>query len=398
MTRNHRLRTRAVHAGRGDFADLGVHAPPIDLSSTYPVRDLERAGESLQEMAEGGPPLSGEPIYSRLHNPTVDRYEKALAELEGAEAAVAFASGMAAISACLLAASQDGPEIIAIRPLYGGTDHMLAEGIFGLQVKWVTADAVAGAITDRTSLVILETPANPNLDLVDIADVVRQAGRVPVMVDNTFATPILQNPIEFGARIVVHSGTKLLGGHGDVVAGIAAADEQWCRRLRKVRVATGGILHPLAAYLLHRGLPTLPMRVEAQQETAIELAGRLDACELVENVKHPSLPGADPKGLVGRQMSGPGSLLAFDVRAGFATAARVMAALKCMHPAVSLGSVDTLIQHPAALTHRVVDPQARAECGVGAGTLRISVGLEHVDDLWEDIEQALHTAQTVELV
>ncbi len=398
MIENHHLRTRAVHAGREDFDDLGVHAPPIDLSSTYPVRDLERAGQSLQQMAEGRVPLPGEPIYARLHNPTVDRYEKALAGLEGAEAAVAFASGMAAISACLLAAAQDGQEIIAVRPLYGGTDHMLAEGIFGLEVKWVTADRIADAITSRTSLVILETPANPNLDLVDIEDVVAQAGRVPVMVDNTFATPILQNPLKFGARIVVHSGTKFLGGHGDVVAGIAAADERWCRRLRKIRVATGGILHPLAAFLLHRGLPTLPLRVLAQQETAIELARRLDDCEMVENVKHPSLPGQDPRGLIGRQMSGPGSLLAFDVRAGSRAAAGVMAAVKCMHPAVSLGSVDTLIQHPAALTHRVVDAQAREECGVGLATLRISVGLEHIDDLWEDIEQALHAAQTAELV
>jgi cystathionine beta-lyase/cystathionine gamma-synthase len=398
MTAKHHLSTRAVHAGREDFDELGVHAPPIDLSSTYPVRDLERAGQSLQEMADGRPPLPGEPIYARLHSPTVDRYEKALAELEGAEAAVAFASGMAAISACLLAAAQDGPEIIAVRPLYGGTDHMLAEGVFGLQVKWVTADRISESITGRTSLVILETPANPNLDLVDIEDVVAQAGRVPVMVDNTFATPILQNPIKQGARIVVHSGTKFLGGHGDVVAGIAAADERWCRRLRKIRVATGGILHPLAAFLLHRGLPTLPLRVLAQQETAIELARRLDDCEMVENLKHPSLPGADPRGLIGRQMSGPGSLLAFDVCAGSSAASRVMASVKCMHPAVSLGSVDTLIQHPAALTHRVVDPQAREECGVGPATLRISVGLEHVDDLWEDIEQALHAAQTAELV
>ncbi|MBT8462122.1 MAG: PLP-dependent transferase [Gemmatimonadetes bacterium] len=398
MKRNSRLRTRAVHAGREDFHEMGVHAPPIDLSSTYPVQDLERAGRSIQQLAEGRAPLEGEPIYARLHNPTVARYETALAELEGAEAAVGFASGMAAISACLMAAAQDGPEIVAIRPLYGGTDHILADGIFGLQVKWVEADRVADAITGRTSLVVLETPANPTLDLVDIADVVRQAGRVPVLVDNTFATPVLQKPLDHGARIVVHSGTKFLGGHGDVVAGLVATDEAWCRRLRKIRVGTGGILHPLAAYLLHRGLPTLPLRVEEQQRTTVELVRRLAQSGLVENLRHPSLPGADPRGLIGTQMAGPGSLFAFDVPGGFKAASQAMANLHCMNQAVSLGSVDTLVQHPAALTHRSVDPRAREQCGVGDATLRVSVGLEDVEDLWEDLEQALTSAHPAEMV
>lgn len=389
MQRDPRIRTRAVHAGREDFHELGVHAPPIDLSSTYPVRDFQRAAESFQRLAGGAAPEHGEPIYARLHNPTVARYEQAIADLEGAESAVGFASGMAAISACLMAAVQDGAEVVAVRPLYGGTDHMLDHGLFGVEVKWAEPDAIAEAITSRTSLVLLETPANPNLHLVDIADVVRQAGDVPVMVDNTFATPILQNPIALGARLVVHSGTKFLGGHGDVVAGIVAADEEWCARLRRVRIATGGILHPLAAYLLHRGLPTLPIRVEAQQESTIDLVQRLAGSGLVDNLRHPSLPGADPKGLVGTQMRGPGSLLAFDVPGGFEAAANVMMALEAMTPAVSLGSVDTLIQHPAALTHSIVDPDALRRQGITDSTLRLSIGLEDVEDLWEDLSHAL---------
>lgn len=393
MKRPSRLRTRAVHAGREDFNKLGVHAPPIDLSSTYPVQDLERARKSFADLASGGMPADGEPIYARLHNPTVARYEDAIADLEGAEAAVGFASGMAAISACLMVAAQDGPEVVAVRPLYGGTDHMLDEGMFGIEVKWTEPDQIAAAISKRTSLVVLETPANPNLDLVDIADVVRQAGKVPVMVDNTFATPILQNPIELGARIVVHSGTKFLGGHGDVVAGIVAADEQWCARLRRVRIATGGILHPLAAYLLHRGLPTLPLRVLSQQESAVDIVERLAASGLVENLRHPSMPGSDPKGLIGTQMAGPGSLLAFDVPGGYDAAARAMMSLECMTKAVSLGSVDTLVQHPAALTHSSVDPEALAKHGITQSTLRLSIGLEDVQDLWEDLERALVTAR-----
>jgi methionine-gamma-lyase len=168
--------------------------------------------------------------------------------------------------------------------------------------------------------------------------------------------------------------------------------------LRKIRVGTGGILHPLAAYLLHRGLPTLPLRVEEQQATTVELVGRLAESGMVENLRHPSLPGADPSGLIGRQMKGPGSLFAFDVPGGFGAASRAMESFQCMNQAVSLGSVDTLVQHPAALTHRAVDPQAREECGVGEATLRISVGLEDIEDLWEDLEQALGAARLVEML
>lgn len=385
--------TLAVHAGRADLRELGVHAPPLDFSTTYPLRDLDAAGESLEELAEGGQPL-GSPVYARLHNPTVARFEQALAILEGTEQAVAFGSGMAALTACLLAASRHGRHVVAVRPLYGTSDHLLSSGLLGLEVSWTRADEVARALRPDTALVVIETPGNPTLELVDIAAVVRQAGEVPVLVDSTFATPVLQRPASFGARMVLHSATKFLGGHGDVIAGVVATDESWARQLRQVRVMTGGLLHPLAAYLLHRGLPTLPLRMERAQANAAELARRLATHPAVSRVRYPGLAGGDSLNLVGRQMKGPGSLVAFEVRGGHAGARSLMATLRRITPAVSLGSVDTLIQHPAGLTHRLLDPTVKASTGISEGLLRLSVGLESVEDLWADLERALDLAES----
>lgn len=385
------FRTKAVHAGRADLAALGVHALPLDLSTTNPLPSLAGANQSLDTMARGGHP-QGSSVYARLHNPTVGRFEEALAGLEKADEAVAFSSGMAAMTACLLAAREQGDHVVAIRPLYGGTDHLLASGLLGMEVSWSSPEGVADAIRPDTALVILETPANPTLELVDVEMVVRQAKRIPVLVDSTFATPVLQRPLEHGARIVLHSATKFLGGHGDVIAGVVATDEEWAAALRRVRVVTGGILHPLAAYLLHRGLQTLPVRVEAAQRSAVEIARRLQDHPVVESVFFPGLPGSDPLGIVGRQMDGPGSIVAFAVSGGRESAARILAEVKLMTPAVSLGSTDTLIQHPAGLTHHVVDAQARDRCGISEGLLRISVGLEDVDDLWSDLSGALDAA------
>lgn len=387
------FRTDAVHGGRSDLADLGVHALPLDLSTTNPLQSLGEATRSLDEMAHGGRP-QGSSVYARLHNPTVDRFEVALAKLETAAEAVAFSSGMAAITACLLAAREHGDHIVAIRPLYGGTDHLLASELLGMEVSWSPPEGVADAIRPETALVILETPANPTLELVDIEMVVKQAANVPVLVDSTFATPVLQRPLEHGARIVVHSATKFLGGHGDVVAGVVATDEKWAAALRRVRVATGGILHPLAAYLLHRGLQTLPIRVEAAQKSAIELTRRLGEHPSVTRVFFPSLPDCDPLQLMTRQMMGPGALIAFEVRGGREAAASILESVRLMTPAVSLGSTDTLIQHPAGLTHHVVSPEDRQCCGISENLIRISVGLEDVEDLWSDLSRSLDSVSS----
>jgi methionine-gamma-lyase len=380
-----RLDTLAVHAGRRDLRELRVHAPPLDLSTTYPLADLDAAADSLAETAAGGLPGPGGPVYARLHNPTVARFEQALAALEETEDAVAFSSGMAALTACLLALEPGRQHVVGVRPLYGGTDHLLASGLLGVETAWAAADAVGRAVRPDTGLVVLETPANPTLDLADIEDVVRRARGVPVLVDNTFATPVLQNPAAHGATLVLHSATKLIGGHSDVVAGVVAAPAEWASRLRRVRIATGALLHPLGAYLLQRGLPTLPLRVRAAQERASFLAERLAAHPAVTRVSYPGFASDVP----GRQLRGGGTLVAFELEGGRAAARRFLASLSLVTPAVSLGSTDTIVQHPASLTHALVDPEARAAAGLTDGLLRLSVGLEDPEDLWEDLAAAL---------
>ena len=381
----------AVHAGRGDLTALGVHALPIDLSSANPLPGIESGGTSYEAMALGGHPTEGGAVYARLWNPTVARFETALAALEHTDEAVAFSSGMAALTATVLAArgSRPGAHVVAVRPLYGGSDHLLASGLLGVETTFCAPDGIASALRADTCLVLLETPANPTLELVDIAAVVRAAQGTPVLVDNTFATPVLQNPADLGASLVLHSATKYLGGHGDAVGGIVAGSDEWAAALRRVRAVTGGILHPLAAYLLHRGLATLPVRVRAQQASAEKMAGWLTGHPAVSQVFYPGT--SDTTGLVGRQMRGPGAMLAVRLNGGYAQAAQVTERVRLFTHAVSLGGVDSLIQHPAALTHRPVPPEARPSPDI----LRLSIGLEDVGDLQADLAQALARTTTL---
>ncbi len=378
----------AVHSGRDDLTELGVHALPLDFSSTNPLPDLDTGGGSYEAMATGGHPTDGGHVYQRLWNPTVARFERALATLEHAEAAVAFASGMAAMSAAVLSRTllSGKRHVVAVRPMYGGTDHLLTTGLLGTEVSWCTEDQIAATVRADTALVVVETPANPTLELLDIAGAVEAAGDVPVLVDNTFATPVLQNPLDHGAAMALHSATKYLGGHGDVVGGVIACDEESAVGLRQVRAVTGGILHPLGAYLLHRGLATLPLRVRAQQDGARRLVDFLQGRDEVAAVHYPGLD--DPRGLVGSQMRGPGAMVAVELHGGYDAAAGLTSSVRLFTHAVSLGGVDSLVQHPAALTHRPVAPHARP----GAGIVRFSVGLEDPLDLLDDLAAALSAA------
>ena len=392
------LASLAVHAGREELTALGVHAPPIDLSTTNPLPSIAAGRDAYDAYAAGERPDPGMSfVYRRAWNPTVARFEDALAALESyvpdgppvAAEAVAFASGMAATTAVLLSRVAAGrPHVIAVRPLYGGTDALLASGLLGTEVTFVEPDAISAAITDRTGLVVMETPCNPTLDLRDIAAVVAQAGDVPVMVDNTFATPVLQRPLTMGAAYSVHSATKYIGGHGDAMGGVVVTTPDNAAALRPIRTITGGVLDPWSAYLLHRGLATLPVRVAAQQATAADVARWLDRQPAVTRVFYPGLEGGDPAGLIGRQMAGPGAMIAFEVSGGFDAASRVCAGLSLITHAVSLGGTDTLIEHPAALTHRVVAEDAQP----GEGILRLSIGLESAADLVADLGPALADA------
>lgn len=381
----------AVHAGRDDLAAMGVHAAPIDLSSTYALPGVDAGGDAYERLATGGDVGDGSAVYQRLWNPTVARFERALAQLEGAQEAVAFASGMATTTAVLTAARQRrGAHVVAVRPLYGGTDHLLASGLLGTETTFVDrVDQVAAAVRADTGLVMAESPGNPTLELVDLDALVAAAGDAPVLIDSTFATPVLQRPLDHGVALSLHSATKFIGGHGDVLGGVVACDADWARAIRPVRAITGAIAHPLSAYLMHRGLQTLPLRVRAQQASAQLVAEAALSMPGVRGVHYPGLPGCDPQGLVGpgRQMAGPGSVLAIDV-GSYALAAAVAEGARLFTHAVSLGSVDSLIQHPASLTHRPVAPEAKPHAGV----LRLSIGLEDAADLIADLRQALEAA------
>ncbi|WP_022888209.1 trans-sulfuration enzyme family protein [Agromyces italicus] len=390
QTSSSHLETRAVHGGMSGVRESGSHVPVIDFSTTNPLGSVEAGGLSYEELATGhdlGEDRSA--VYQRLWQPGVARFEESLAGLEGTDGAVAFGSGMAALTAVLIATASAGkPHIVAVRPLYGGTDHVLESGLLGTEVTWATIDEVGSAIRRDTGLVVVETPANPTLELVDLRRLADAAGEVPLLVDNTFATPVLQRPAEHGATLVLHSATKYLGGHGDVMGGVVAADRDWVERLRRVRALTGGLLHPMAAYLLHRGLRTLPLRVRAQQETARELAERLAGHPAIARVHYPGLPGQDPQGLVGTQLEGPGSIIALEFAHGFDAAVRFTESCELVTHAVSLGGVDSLVQHPASLTHRPVAGAAKP----GDAVVRLSIGLEHVDDLAADLLAALDAA------
>ncbi|MFD5426186.1 trans-sulfuration enzyme family protein [Streptomyces sp. NPDC127084] len=366
------LATEAVHAGREDLVSLGLHAAPIDLSTTYPSHDVAEEAARIDAFASTGVRLDGPPVYARLDNPTTARFETALARLEGAADAVAFASGMAALTAVLLVRASMGlRHVVAVRPLYGCSDHLLDGGLLGTEVTWTDPAGVAAAIRPDTGLVMVETPANPTLSETDIRALAHACGSVPLLVDNTFATPVLQRPVEQGARIVLHSATKYLGGHGDVMGGVVACDAEFAAALRQVRFATGGVLHPMAGYLLLRGLSTLPVRVRAASVTAAELARRLAGDPRVSHVHYPAVGGA---------------MVSFEVHGD---PREVIAGVRLITPAVSLGSVDTLIQHPASISHRIVAEGDRRAAGVSDRLLRMSVGLEDVDDLWADLCEAL---------
>ena len=299
---------------------------------------------------------------------------------------IAFASGMAATHVVILSRVAAGkPHVIAVRPLYGGTDAILESGILGTRVTYAAPDEIAAHVTDDTGLVVLETPSNPTLELRDIADIVRQAGDVPVMIDNTLASPVLQQPLRHGAAYSVHSATKYLGGHGDAMGGVVVTSPELARTLRPLRVVTGGVMDPFTAYLMLRGVGTLPIRMREQQRVAGEIARWLVDQPAISRVFYPGLPGADPTGLIGRQMTGPGAMLAFEMVGGFDAAEKVCGALRLITHAVSLGGIDTLIEHPASLTHRVVTESAQPHEAV----LRISAGLEDPADLIADLAQAL---------
>ena len=383
--------TRAIHHGYDPMDHQGALTPPLHLTSTFAFESAEAGGEMFAGERPGY-------IYSRISNPTLDLLEQRIAILEGAEAGLALSSGMGAITAALWTLLAPGDEVIVDKTLYGCTFAFMRHGLtkFGITITHVDMtdpDNLTSAMSDKTRVVYFETPANPNMRLVDIEAVskIAHAGGATVVVDNTYATPYLTRPIELGADIVVHSATKYLGGHGDVVAGllVGSAEHVSAIRMFGMKDMTGAVMAPFNAMLILRGLKTLALRMERHCANAQAVAAMLEASPGVAKVHYPGLESFAQHELARKQMPGFGAMIAFELDGGIEAGRRLMNRLTMIGRAVSLGDAESLIQHPASMTHSTYTAEERAEHGISDGLIRLSVGLEHVDDIIGDLAQAL---------
>ncbi len=383
--------TRAIHEGYDPYSGAGALTPPIHVSSTYTFPTAE----------DGGARFAGEQaglIYSRLGNPSTQLLETRIASLEGAEAAVVTGSGMGAIASLFWTLLRPGDELITDQTLYGCTfsffHHGLAE--FGITIKHVDLRDpanLATAIGPATKGVYFETPANPNMRVVDISAVAAECKRQGIWtaVDNTYLTPYLQRPIEHGADFVVHSATKYLGGHGDLLAGAVAGPADVMERVRMsgVKDMTGSCLSAVDAHLVLRGLKTLQLRMDRHSASAMQVAEFLAEQPGVDRVSYPGLSADPGYSVMQRQARAAGGMLAVDLRGGREAGIRFINRLRLFTRAVSLGDCESLAQHPASMTHSTYTPEERLRHGIGEGLIRLSVGLEDVDDLLADLAQSL---------
>ncbi len=387
----HGFSTRAIHGGHHPGDAQGALNPPVYLNATY----------AFDSVAQGQRRFLGEEagyIYSRVGNPTQSVLEQKLADLEGGEAALATASGMGAITALVWTLVRAGDEILADKTLYGCTYAFLTEGLgrFGVKVRFVDMTRpkrLKKAIGPNTRLLFLESPTNPNMRIVDIHKVCRIAHRkgVRVIVDNTYATPYLQRPIALGADFVVHSMTKYLGGHGDLIAGavIGPAEDLAQVRVIGIKDMTGAVISPFDAYLTIRGIKTLAIRMRRHCRTAMKLARVIEGHPAVARVDYPGLKSHPQHRLAKRQMRDFGGMIGFELKGGYDAGVRFMDSVRLALRAVSLGDAETLVQHPASMTHITYPPEERARHGISEGLVRISVGLEDYKDLKRDVLQAL---------
>ncbi|HTV58372.1 MAG TPA: aminotransferase class I/II-fold pyridoxal phosphate-dependent enzyme [Verrucomicrobiae bacterium] len=380
--------TLALHAGENRFHVNAPVVAPLTRSTTFTFSGTEE----MKRWADG---KSSAYMYTRYANPTLRQAEEKIAALEGAEDALLLASGMAAISTTLLSLVGAGDELIATRQLYGGSYRFLRDVLprLGVVVRHVEND-LAGLdhlISPRTKALYIETPTNPTLRLVDIrkAAAFAQEWAIPAIVDNTFASPVLQKPLSVGFHLVVHSATKYLSGHSDVIAGAVAGNRVLVSKIRDLMINLGGSLDPEAAYLLTRGLKTLGVRVERQCKSAMAVAKFLEKHPKVARVHYPGLASHPDHALARRQMKAYGAMLAFDLKGGLPAARRFCDRVRIFLHAVSLGGVESLVVLPLYSSHYRMSPAELQQAGVSPGTVRVSVGLEDPADLLDDLRQAL---------
>lgn len=384
--------TKAIHGGSKTDPTTGALATPIYQTSTFVFDSAEQGGNRFALEEEGF-------IYTRLGNPTNMQLEEKIAILEGGEAAMSTGSGIGAITSVFWTKLKAGDHIISADPIYGCTHAYLSHGItrYGVEVTFVDAsnpENVRNAMKENTKIVYLETPANPTLKVTDIsaiADIAHKNEECIVVVDNTFSTPYIQRPLEMGADVVVHSATKYLNGHGDVIAGLVVGSKEFIDEVRLfgVKDMTGSSLSPFDAFLIIRGMKTLDIRMEKHCKNAMKVAEFLEEHNAVEKVYYPGLKSFDQYDLAKKQMSLPGAMISFELKGGIEEGKKLMNSLKMCKLAVSLGDAETLIQHPASMTHSPYEKEERLEAGITDGLVRLSIGLESPEDIIDDLKKSL---------
>lgn len=381
--------TRLVHAGVPDDA-YGAAVTPIYQTSTFAFHNAREGADRFAGRDDGF-------IYTRLGNPTTRALEENIASLERAAGATATASGMAAVATVYLALLAAGDHIVSTASVYGPSRGLMVKHLsrFGVESTYVDTSDLANieaAMRPNTKMVFVESPSNPVIavtDLIGAARIAHAAGAV-LVVDNTFASPYLQRPLELGADVVLHSVTKFINGHADVVGGIvAAATPELHQKVRMMMTLLGGNMDPHQAWLVSRGLKTLSLRVERAQANAREIATWLDAHPKVAHVTYIGLPTHPQYELANRQMTGPGSMIGFELKGGYEAGRTLMDSVRLATLAVSLGGVETLISHPASMTHASVPREDRLSAGITDGLVRLAVGIENLEDLVADLSQAL---------
>ena len=383
--------SKAVHSGAIDC--LGSAVTPIFQTSTFRFKDVDHGARCFSGEDDGY-------IYTRIGNPSITELEEAVAALEGGYGSVAVSSGMAAVNTVYMTFLSQGKHLVAHNSLYGPSRGVMETiypkyGVESTFVDATNAENVKNAIQDNTALIYLETPANPTMGIMDIEAICKIAHErnIPVCVDNTFCSPYLQQPFSLGADVILHSMTKFINGHADIVGGIVIAKEKESyTKLRSIMVNMGFNMDPHQAWLTRRGLKTLPIRIERAQENAIKVAQFLENHPKVEWVLYPGLKSHPQYELAQRQMKGPGAMITFCLKGGLEAGKRMMNNVHLAMLAVSLGGIETLIQHPASMTHSKLTKEARESAGITDGLIRFAVGIENVEDIIADLTNALDKA------
>lgn len=391
MNKRIRFSTRAIHAGEQRDPQTGAITTPIYQTSNF-------AFTSTQELLAYNRGESSAYIYTRYGNPTLKAVETKIAALEDGDDAAVFASGMAAITTAILPFVEQGDHIVASRDIYGGTFNFLNTILprFGITTSFVDAtniEVIAETIQSNTKLLFCESPTNPTLKLVDLVQLAK-LGRerdLPIIFDNTFATPINQQPARWGIKIIVHSATKYLGGHNDLMAGVIIGPTKYIQSVKELLKIFGGVLDPHAAWLLLRGLKTLPLRVHRHNQTSLQIAKYLEDHDKVQHVYYPGLESHPQHSLAKTQMQGYGGVISFELKGDYAAASRFVDNMKAAFITPSLGGVETLITQPSTTSHYHLDPQERKNAGISDELIRLSVGLEDFEDILAGLDHAFTT-------